>query len=379
MDKVDPQKAEAEEKKKEQRAANLKLKIARVHLATLELHSHVWLQHHSKAAVVRGAVDCGLGGWKDLLKVLIVAESPDLLKKCEICKKMLLSNGFDLKVFQEVVNSGEVPVIPAPAGESVHPLPLPPPVAARDVESAASQAGDNPAVARDWGAPGADEHEDGVVQQDEVEDSEEGVIELVKKDPFLQLLEPGSLKCRLPVRCLLCIRKSTGQMAVFDLVSKNRLKYWRQHVEGPTHVKNMAKARSRQDVANHFIKEEKVACMGFCPEKAEGSKLHLLVREFKIWSLYNSLAYSRKLRDKNRHKYSMDLVSNEHTVFHHSCEKVAPPQVAESWSPSHPACQKCLSIGNAKSMVRTVSRFYVKYAAARSWAKFQGGLSQIEF
>jgi len=325
----------------ERRGVSLKLKIARAHLAGLEIDAHQWLRLHSKAAVVRGAVECSIGGWKELLFFLMSPDNHEIPSKCAICQNFLQVRGFSMDDFKKAVESGQLPMVDQ--GMNAQALPL------QNVQ-------EDP-VDGDGGAPDEDMEalEGGPAQP---------ALDMVNRDPYLELLEPGSHKCRLPVRCLVCVNKA-GAHSIFDMQSTKRAKNVIQHVIGPMHVKNVRIAKNAADASKGFIKDEEVACCGFCPQRCQDTKVHAILDEFNLWSVYNGVKYSKQLKDPSRHAYILDMATNEHSIFHHSCLQVAAPDFQSSWDRGHPMCKMCKSLGNSRPLLRVVSRFFVKHSAAR--------------
>ena len=287
---------------------------------------------------------CPLKGWKELLLELMKPGTESIPEACPVCLRFLKGcEEFNLGTFQQVVAKGVLP--------TQHLPPDPPAPTQQDLEPDIQEgAGDDECVELAVGASlkvGAG-------------------AALVEQDPYLVFLEPGTNKCKLPVQCQICVRKGTGQKAIFDLVSMSRTKYVRQHLDGPTHEENRILMEKQGSAASKFIKVENVPCCGFCPDIAENTKVHDFLAEFKLWSIYNACPYAKQLNEQeHRHSYSVDLVSGRHCVFHHSCEKLAAPDVRSSWGESWPTCKKCRSLANDKAIIKMISRFWVKHAAAR--------------
>ena len=201
------------------------------------------------------------------------------------------------------------------------------------------------------------------------------VCELVRNDPFLTRLPDNAYKMRFPVMCRICVRKATKKPAVFDLVNLRRTKYFYQHVQGPTHVDNVAahirKTKSKeaaldaagQETAADFEGFDPPKCDGFVVERAVNTKVHGVLAEFRLWFVYHCTNHIVKLQteEDSRHQYSYDRRKQEHIIFHRLCTKEAVPNDLQL-----SMCTKCRSLGNDRPLLRCIGKFYVKYCAGRA-------------
>ena len=328
----------------QKRNHNLSLKIAREYLAKLMIHAHQWNSFHSKKSVLKGTVDCPQGGWKKLLEELVSEQCRGIPEKCTLCQEILTSAGFNFASFQDALRQALVAKVP--------------------------DSGDEPEDEQ----PEADLAclADGLMIEDDEDAAEAGVaddtpegIKAVHNDPDLELLPRDTFRCVFPVKCLLC-RNKKGKQKVFDLCNPSRLKYVNQHVNGPTHVKNLAR---RQTARNG---DDPSPCQGFCPERSLGTNLHRLLKEYQLWASYNTSDQISHMVDvDSRHSYQWDNTKKEHTIFHQKCEKVASAllELDSQRQPDHLRqnlmCNRCRSLGENPSLRRMVSKFFVKHAAAR--------------
>ena len=337
----------------EKRSLTRRLKLGRFLLARCQVHAHSWCSVHSKRRLVKGAVACKNGSWLDLLKNMVSDSTSKVPDKCDICTSYLQQSDFNWEQFKDDLKKG-----------------LAAPQRNHDLDSGNEevvQVPDSPIKSEDRdidaSAPSAEKPKE---TQNRKNTKQFDAIKAVNENEFLELLDKGSHKKALPVKCLLC-RRRNGQAAIFDLVSHNRRKYYDQHVDSPTHQKLLQAHLQAQDPTKQWVKQEVVACEGFCPEKAPSSKVFSMMAEFKIWSVYNGLEHSGTLNEASgaRHAYNLNMVDQQHSVRHHSCEKTAAPVLTLSWGQGHPMCHRCRSLGNDRSVLRMVARFYVKHVAAR--------------
>lgn len=193
------------------------LKVARNYLAECGIINGDFVKVHCQKALLRGAVECNVGGWVQLLTLLIKGEEPS---DCPRCVKLLRSQtgfrSFSLTNLQQAVHD------------------------ARDMSSAGDIADHDgckeskPVDQEDKGAmpvgvkeEDKDENDgneaatvaDAADDADEDAGDETGPAEvhrLFRDNPCLSLLPEGTKNKRIPVQCSLCIRKSTGEKAAFD-------------------------------------------------------------------------------------------------------------------------------------------------------------------
>ena len=320
------------------------LKKARGYLAERGIFAGAYMSAHSKTGILRGVSTCAVGGWSILLDKLVAGEVP---KACAVCVDFLASKQLDIRGLMEAPDTGDV------------------------------------APLQDEGTSAAGEEVDARA--------------LVLANTHLRLLPDGWGKKRTPVECLVCRRKSTGKLAVFDLSSAGGRKSYDQHVTGPTHVKNVALARSGAQTfqssksAKHagsaiVVREpcepgehegyesdghqpsEPVAlrCQGLHVQQAlKGAKVAKLLPAFELWQLwvgYNVRSSAINLHaEDQRHAYIHDLSTGHYIITHHSCQKDA-ASIVETDVP--PLCNKCMSLANDRGLVRLALRFYVKQFAA---------------
>ena len=297
-------------------------------------------------------MDCKNGKWKDLLLELVSKECQGIPQKCELCHDILTSAGFDFKSFRDTLSTAFV----------------------TDIAESEDEEPDDDQEIQEAELAGL---ADGLVIEDDEsveDDAEEGVtddtprgIKAVYKNPDLELLPRDTFRCVFPVKCLLCQTKK-GKPKVFDLCNPERLKYLNQHVDAPTHQRNLARRRAAQ---TGDADAGPAACQGFCVERSLGTSLHRLLKEYQLWAGYNTSEQISRVKDPEcRHSYCWDNTKKEHTIFHMKCDKVAVSQLelASRRQPDHLRqnliCNKCRSLGENPSVRRMVSKFFVKHAAA---------------
>ena len=336
------------------------LKKARGYLAERGIFAGAYMSAHSKTGILRGVSTCAVGGWSILLDKLVAGEVP---KACAVCVDFLASKQLDIRGLMDHIE--DVPGVPGcDAGAAV--------------ASASKQEGQNALVKQELEE--APDTGDVVPLQDEgtsAAGEEVDARALVLANPHLRLLPDGWGKKRTPVECLVCRRKSTGKLAVFDLSSAGGRKSYDQHVTGPTHVKNVALARSGAQTfqssksARHagsaiVVREpcepgehegyesdghqpsEPVAlrCQGLHVQQApKGAKVAKLLPAFELWVGYNVRSSAINLHaEDERHAYLHDLSTGHYIITHHSCQKDA-ASIVETDVP--PLCDKCMSLAKA--------------------------------
>ena len=335
---------EAQAELMEKRKTSWRLKVCRVHLAKKHLTNGTWKTwHFKKCQVLKGAPECANGGWKELMLKLRDGEVPTA---CQICSDMLRDRSFDLSELQNAIERG---VISDDDEEVAAPCPLQDAVQMPDVEPEVSEVqavGDG----------------DGV-----------GVLERVRRNPHLQLLPPNTHKRRFPVKCLLCVRRSTGKGAVFDLITTERHKWLDQHLDSATHKQHVGQAKARkrmQEQGQSGGSPEFKKCEGLCVQRCEGSKLFKVRDCFELWAQYNSLDHIKPVRrGETGHSYSSDITTGEHIIVHAKCKKeelrVNPAE--------RTMCDLCRSLQNDRGVIRMIAKCYRKHIAARVPALIQVG------
>ena len=405
-------------KLQQRRLHEKKMQAARVYLATIRLASNVWSRVHAKGQVLKGAMTCGNGGWRELLQRLLEGQIP---QACSTCTKMLDGASFSLHSFQRAVQD-------AVAGEdgqasSGHPQHAQESAKPRGEASKLQKNMKNQKIQKTLVNPVKEEckeedDDDAAVQagdavQDvKAEDDEDAeavapvrfdVRELVRKNPRMTVLPENSYKRRFPVQCSLCVRSSTKQPAIFDLVDVRKEKFYIQHIGGPTHIKNLAlfntrRSRSRgcgrdgrvdaqesQDAAaaadgrdgDAFEGDPQALvpyteCQSFHLKCAPaGAKLANLRDAFELWATYQIMPGMARLCDAaagesgegTGHRYQHDLKSGSFIIRHRLCEGSF-GSVVEDGVPPMPMCAKCESLGDDRSILRMLTRFFTKYSAA---------------
>ena len=193
-------------------------KFARAHLAKCGLANPEFVSARSQKALLRGAVDCKNGGWGELVKSLLRGDMPD---KCGRCMTLMRSKpSFSLAAFQTALENfrhscltglpDQLSAESADVGQSEksgntggpgeaaqQPLPLP----------------DRPG---DPDGTGVDPEPMDHMDEEHEEDGAAAVQALLAQNPCLKVLEPNTRRKTVPVACYLCIRKSTGEPALFD-------------------------------------------------------------------------------------------------------------------------------------------------------------------
>ena len=219
---------------------------------------------------------------------------------------------------------------------------------------------------------------------------------LVRKLPFLELLPENTNKRRYPVRCHACVRPTTKQPAIFDLITLKHDKFLNEHCNGPTHARNLAFWRLRHacqatkdsDKKSHGSggggskgdtdddgdgdeegqevqsKDTLHECQAFQLQNApEGAKLASVLPAFELWASYNVLSAAAPLCDGNDagHKYHHDLGAGHYSIRHRHCNKQA-GLIVEQGVPA--LCEKCRNLGDDRYILRSLNRFFVKHSAA---------------
>ena len=418
---AEPMDDEAHEQRLEAKRAKQmqtkKLAGARGHLAVVQVTAHTWLSAHAQTGkkLVLGSVPCPNGGWGQLLQLLLDGKKPDA---CHICAKILSDAKFSMDIFQaDISNSLGETTSTTLNGDQ------------KNTDDKSDQASEKHTKLFEEDMESAfpkpnENNEDEDVDEEEIgmkDDYEagEGTIdyrEVVKADPNLELLPENTHKRRYPVRCKLCIRNSTKEGAIFDLINPFKKKLLKQHLDSVTHRKNYAKwsiqyveaintqARaSRSDHDDHgnagggggddgddvplpTLSEKKgalVPCKGFAIAKCKDTKMFSLQEEFKLWYSYNCMAQVASLRGKKSnlrcnksedgsggHRYHCEMATENYIIVHRCCEQEIlsdMPGVDSTFAREHghDMCVKCQSLGNERSLIRMIGRFYVKWAAAR--------------
>ena len=308
----------------------------RSHLAELQLTAGVWTSIHSKKALLKGAPDCDVGGWKCLVQSLLDGKVPDT---CATCTTMLQKAGFNMENLQKDLNpeTTSLPVLDSmkesdkksKKGQGAEPVPI-------DDKS--------------------DEDEDGPVD----------VLQMVQDDPNLELLPRNFDRRRYPVRCNLCSHKSSKKCAIFDLVNPKKVKYLKQHLNTHGHRKRLAAQKLEEKMKSSSSTYAAGPCQGLLVEAcSQKCQLREVMDQFKLWVSYNSMhALAAARNPDDGHQYLVDLKMNGNIIIHQACDKVATP-VANG---ERPVCKKCRSLESDRSLVRTVAKFNEKHLAARDLA-----------
>ena len=368
--------------RKNKKMLAVKLANARSYLAQKRIHAYSWLAQHSKRAAVKGAVECGNKGWKELLFHLVNDETDAFPEKCPICSEMFTTAGFKMEDFKEAVENGPKTEDLEQAKEEL--------VAFGDdgkdedhKRSTDDGCPDDPEalLGDDFEPDSPDEGHHSGCQRPAATGAELSVVELIKRDPFVSLLPENTYKMRYPVICHICVRKATKKNSIFDLVDLRRTKYYYQHVEGPTHVGNMAeqleKIRKKKEAAaaegdghqdgdgtmSEFAGFDPPKCEGFVVEREVNTKVNGLLAEFRLWFVYNCTGNVLKLQtdEDSRHNYTFDRGQQQHRIFHRLCTK----QASSSGQPNS-MCKKCRELGNDRPLQRCIGKFFVKYSAGRA-------------
>ena len=305
---------------------------------------------HTRKGRVKGAVGCKTGGWANLVAKLVVSQHPSEMHfDCPVCEELVhRDEAMSFDDFHACVLNG----VAVPGGHGVH---------------------SRPETEVDGGK--------------DYEGEETEVIRAVKANPHLKLLPQFTMKMRYPVQCNLCWKKAAKKFAVFDLVNLKRKKFLMQHLDGPMHIQNLAQFNMRQisslrppqprdgDDDVSIPEEDQDApivvtmtkCKGFTVEKHQGSKLYQLLEEFHQWCSYNQASMADSL-EGSRNTYQIDLKRQLHTIIHHACSGEAVLHADLTGG----VCNNCASLGNDRSLLRMVSKFYVKISAARTLPKRWG-------
>ena len=225
------------------------------------------------------------------------------------------------------------------------------------------------------------------------EEDGEDKRQVVRDHPLLELLAEGEFSKRHPIRCKACKRKATQQYAVFDMISSTTLRFVKQHVNGATHVKNAAKLAQASSAApvsrgvgsgrlpvkdaeagpedgNVMTqKTQMLQCQGFWVRRGpKSAKVVQLGDMFELWASYsitkvmNSSQFVKGEAGEFNHTYTYDVPSHSYVIRHHSCA-AEDGSIVEKGVP--PMCSVCSELGNNRSIIRMMLRFYKKYSAAK--------------
>ena len=202
--------AQPQRKKRQRQSQHQKeMKFARQYLAERGLTHPDFVKIHSKKALLRGAVDCKVGGWAELVALLVRGSGP---VECTKCQGLLQSRpSFSVPSLTEALEHFRE------ANAFVNP-----PVNAGETEAAGEKpAAEGQHVQGQDGNADVIEAEDGLDGDDVEEDGDDGegeaaVKKLLADNPCLEVLEEGSGMKRIPVKCHLCFRKASKRHPVFD-------------------------------------------------------------------------------------------------------------------------------------------------------------------
>ena len=186
------------------RLSDLKKKAARNYLAHIGIIHKDYVRIHSKGELLKGSVDCNEGKWATMVEELIAGKMPT---QCVKCQRLLANKGktpFSMDALQEVLSQVGTN---SSAGSQLN---------AGDA-GAADLAQTVPATEPD-ADPGRvpDDQDDQAEPQDEQLPEPLTAEGLQKQYPFLEFLEEGTHKKRIPVRCKLCFRASSKKHTVFE-------------------------------------------------------------------------------------------------------------------------------------------------------------------
>ena len=102
-----------------------------------------------------------------------------------------------------------------------------------------------------------------------------------------------------------------------------------------------------------------MSCQAICSDHAETARsLYLYKDEFHLWC---SMANFEEQTSMTRHQYWYDANSNCWYVRHQDCTKF---MKSTGRNQDRPVCDKCLTVGDSHSIVRSAQRFAVKHLAA---------------
>ena len=310
---------------------------ARVHLAEKYVNNSAWRAVHFKGSALKGAPKCKAEGWQQVIIKLILGNMPH---ECDLCMALLKEKNFNMDDFKRDIDPSTTTLFQDQNGAQV-------------AESPPAR------------APGA---ADAAVSPQSQSPGGVDVVGLAKKDKYLQLLPPGSRKKRLPVKCLVCQRSSTKQLAVFDLISRRNPKWLNQHLDGPTHKGNVRRMEAKNKAMVDATSGDSTVlrpCQGLSVCQAEGSKLHECFEVLKLWLAYNSahaIASAKDDREATGHKYQQDPVMKDVIINHARCNRESIPVGPDQRA----VCDKCLQLQSDRSILRTTGRLYLKHTAASS-------------
>ena len=177
---------------------------------------------HCKRVLLRGAADCKTGGWAELVGALV----DGVPIECSKCLALFSSRpSFSIPVlerslqeFRDSCAAASMTSTTADAGDEA------PSQAHRNAQQAdqvmqnapaADSAGLGPQNGEDAGDVQIADADDAGENATE-EDGRSEVRDILAANPCLHVLEEGTLNKRIPVRSDFCIRRSTGQKAVFE-------------------------------------------------------------------------------------------------------------------------------------------------------------------
>ena len=378
----------AHQAKLERQKSTWKLKACRAHLAQKRMTSSSWMSAHSHRAILKGSSSCNAGGWKKLMLALLEGEIPT---SCEICRIFLQNHDFAMEAFQKDINPETSTIAWEVDGAEDSQEGVPPKLQPIQCDPFEVDTDDDDEKFEKNCAAAAEALEKMCTSS---------VLDKVRRNPLLEYLGAGTYKRRHPVRCQVCVRKSTGQKAIFDLITLRSEKKLRQHVDAPTHRQNVAiwktemlmkrqasqissstqtsssppstQASSPQpggeDIVlalGDVVATKKIVGMGTCEgfslmECPENSKLYPIKDEVRLWFQYNGLRAAMPGVKGAGHHHTYHAKSGDLTIFHHKCEDSVP---AVEGVP--PQCVKCRGLKDDRPVVRMVSRFYLKHSAAR--------------
>lgn len=270
---------------------------------------------------------CADGGYAKMqLKLLAGADIA-----CASCKQLLEERGFKKTDFDN-----KIAAILAGEDNSVSQIPE---TAAQDpaaqgpqMQADAGHPGE-PQVQADAGRPGED-NEDGVGDQ-----RARALAFLKTVEPTMTLLASGSFGKKTPVRCNVCRSRTWPHGKVLEA---GRLKEYMvrhfvtQHLQSPTHLRNLAKAQASSD-----IQVDQVPCEGLhLSDDQNAGKLLIYKQEFEVWaSLTNFEGFAK-------HTYSRHCNDNEWVIRAQSCEQTC----AKREGVSKQVCKECMALGRGHSV-----------------------------
>ena len=278
--------------------------LAEKGLDYLEFHAQ-----HRASSVIKKAAVCKDGGFVSFKHRLLTEEQPT----CECCQGLLMHFGMTREDIKRVL---------------------------------ASDPGDKP-VEEDVGKGKSDQADN---LQEEGDEYAACVAYIKSYSDVVELVEG----CKLAYRCKICKSKTqpAGKLNKLGRSKLNSVKFFlHQHLDCPTHKKNMLKHQKQQQPGREVGDEGDRECHGYVVgEPNSQGGLYVYQHEFHLWATHTSSSMLK-------HEYTLALHEGSWTLKHRNCTGVVKGSTV--------SCPYCLSLGSPKGVQRQVLRFATKYYAAK--------------